>query len=528
MNALNVVLLVEDNPGDARLVMDALRERLGVGCAVQNAPTLADGLLVLRDGAVDVVLLDLGLPDASGLEAFHEVRRLAPQVPVVILTGQDDDAQGVEAIRSGAEDYLAKAGADATALVRALRHAVQRRGRLASVLDAQSRLQAVAEIADEGIAVVDRQGRLRAASGRALELAGQVGAVDTHRTAPGAALRGSAALAGRVHDWVQPADHPALSSLLASAQPGERRSAELHLARSDGRACRVVAGVGVMPHTEGGGDPDCLLLLYDITEARLAADELQAMRSELEARVAERTARLEQANAELREINRSMAHDLRNPLNGIIGLTRLVRSDPRAPLPATAEHRLALLEDSALQMSETVSRLLVIGAAGRGGLHREWLDLSALARQIAQRLQEAEPARGVEWQIDDTPLAWADRVLLRSVLQNLLDNAWKYSAQRPVARIAFGSRSGADAGAGPGVERVWEIRDNGIGFAASEAPALFQPYERLAGAAGFPGTGLGLAGARRMVERHGGTIGAEGRPGQGSRFWFSLGAPERP
>ena len=158
MNSFSSVLLIEDNPGDARLVTEYLGERFGDECEVHGARTLADGLEALRHTPVDLVLLDLSLPDSTGLDTFYRVHAQAPHTPVVILTGDDDDEQASEALRVGAEDYLAKQHADGVALIRTMRHAVQRRRAAETLRDGEARHRPLAETAEEGAPQADAPG----------------------------------------------------------------------------------------------------------------------------------------------------------------------------------------------------------------------------------------------------------------------------------------------------------------------------------------------------------------------------------
>ena len=145
MSSFSSVLLIEDNPGDARLVTEYLGERFGDECEVLGARTLAAGLETLRNARVDLVLLDLCLPDSTGLDTFYQVHAQAPRTPVVILTGDDNDEQATEALRVGAEDYLAKKHADSVALIRTMQHAVQRRHAAEALRNSEASYRTLAE-----------------------------------------------------------------------------------------------------------------------------------------------------------------------------------------------------------------------------------------------------------------------------------------------------------------------------------------------------------------------------------------------
>ena len=202
MSGFSNVLLIEDNPGDRRLVVEYLRERYGDDCTVREAGTLAAGLASLRRDGTDVVLLDLGLPDSVGLDSYFAVNSAAPTTPVVILTGDDDEDAAAQALHEGAEDYLAKRHADSVALIRAMRHAVHRRKAGARAAAFDPRCKALTEIVDDGIAQVDAQGVISFANAQLARLL--LGRQDE----PEAASTPEALIGCRLADHVLPADHP--------------------------------------------------------------------------------------------------------------------------------------------------------------------------------------------------------------------------------------------------------------------------------------------------------------------------------
>ena len=494
MTGFDNVLLIEDNPADARLVTEYLRERFGDACRVRVVAHLAAGIRVLRDSGhgVDIVLLDLGLPDSSGLDSVLAIQAAAPATPVVILSGNADDDQALQALRLGAEDYLAKQQANSVTLVRAMRHAVQRTQRTQQLRGSDAHYRTLVQTAEEGIVQLSRAGAIKCLNPRAAE---------------------------RLHDWVAPTDL-VLTDLLLRTPVAERFSCELQLVRDDLTPCFVIAAAAGTA-SSAGEEPGLLLLLTDITGRKLAEHELARLKNELEAQVARRTAALRSANAELEATNRALVHDLRNPLNGIIGLTGLIRSDAASGLQQHTRDRLQLVEKTALDMNELICGLLSLATLGRQPLHRQTLDLSALVRAIVQRLGESAPERRVTVRVQPGVEASADRGLITNVLQNLLHNAWKFSARAPLAVIEFSAH-------GQGEGRIFSVTDNGVGFDADESAALFQPYQRLRSGAGIEGHGLGLASARRIVERHGGRIWAASEPGVRTRFRFTLGPSEPP
>ena len=303
MTAFNSVLLIEDNPGDARLVTHYLDERFGADCSVQCAPTLALGIRALQGAGVDVILLDLGLPDRCGLGTYTEINRHAPRTPVVILTGDHDEDPAVEALRQGAEDYLARQDADSVTLLRAMRHAVQRRHMSEQLRDSEARFRALVETAEEGILQLDRAGTVLYLNARAARLLG---------TAPIDTDAAPARPAVNLTQWLRDGDRAAVQALLR-APVGERTSCELEITRAGAEPCWVIAAAGGIT-SRAARPSETVLLLTDITGRKLAEGELQRLRRDLEALVTERTAQLLATNFDLQTVNRSIAHDLLNPL----------------------------------------------------------------------------------------------------------------------------------------------------------------------------------------------------------------------
>jgi light-regulated signal transduction histidine kinase (bacteriophytochrome) len=231
----------------------------------------------------------------------------------------------------------------------------------------------------------------------------------------------------------------------------------------------------------------------------------------LERRVEERTAELRQAKEELEAFSYSVAHDLRAPSRRIQSFVPLLREDVGDRLSPDAASVLTLIGQQAGRMNLLIDDLLRLSMVSRAPLNRAPLDLSEEARAVASELRLREPAREVEWAIAPGLRTTADAGLTRILLENLLGNAWKFTSRAARPRIEVGGQGGE-----------FFVRDNGAGFDMAQAGRLFQPFQRLHGAAEFSGSGIGLTIVRRIVSRHGGTIRAEGRVGQGATFRFTL------
>lgn len=256
-----------------------------------------------------------------------------------------------------------------------------------------------------------------------------------------------------------------------------------------------------------------LWVARDITAARRQARALEQLTAELEQRVQERTARLEEVNHELEAFAYTISHDLRAPLRALNGYARLLDEDYGPGLPEDARQMLDMLRKGAAQMGSQIDDLLRL--ADRP-LQRQPVEMTRLAEAAVYTARAGcDPERNVRFRLDELPPANADQALVERVLVNLLDNAIKYTRPCPLADIHIGARP-AEGGA------IYFVADNGIGFEMSAADRIFAPFERLHADQDFTGSGLGLASARRIIERHGGRIWADSRPGAGATFFFTL------
>ena len=260
-----------------------------------------------------------------------------------------------------------------------------------------------------------------------------------------------------------------------------------------------------------------VVIIEDFTERREVAARLAQANAELERRVDERTAQLRSANEDLEAFTSSVSHDLRAPVRAIQGFSDLLVAEAGDKLDGRAAHLLLRLSSAAGRMGSLIDGLLALSRAARVPLSRSTVDLSAMAREILAELSAQAPARRFQVEISGDTTCSGDAALLRQVLDNLIGNAWKYCTYRDETRIELGAGPASASG-----EREFHVRDNGAGFDPEHGGKLFQPFERLHSESEFPGVGVGLATVHRIISRHGGRIRAEGRPGQGAAFYFTL------
>ena len=251
---------------------------------------------------------------------------------------------------------------------------------------------------------------------------------------------------------------------------------------------------------------------------RRAAKEIRLLNANLEQQVQQRTIHLVRANKNLEAFAYSMAHDLRTPLRGISGFAEALVEDYGDRLDETGREYAARVEAGCTRMSTLIDDLLHLSQVTQATMKLQDVDLSAEVTAICDQLRARDPGREVRVSVQEGVRVTADRTLIRSALDNLLENAWKFTAHRDGATIEFATAPAADAPV------CCYVRDNGAGFDPAYTGKLFQPFQRLHDAGEFPGAGIGLASVRRIIERHGGRTWAEGAVDGGATIYFTLNA----
>ena len=286
--------------------------------------------------------------------------------------------------------------------------------------------------------------------------------------------------------------------------------------RIDGEQERHVVVNARRLQQQENDEPTLLLTASDVTVRALIEKQVTELNRQLEGKVAQ----ISDINRELEAFSYSVSHDLRAPLRHIAGFVRKLEHHLGERMDDKAAHYISVVNSSAQHMAQLIDDLLVFSRLGRGPLRLQAVDMQSLVEEASALAESSHEGRRIVWTIDTLPMVIGDANMLRTVWQNLLGNAVKYTGHREVARIEVSASRGKRG------DYEFTVADNGAGFDMQYAEKLFGVFQRLHRASEFPGNGIGLANVRRIVTRHGGRAWAEAEPDQGARFHFSLPATD--
>ncbi len=524
----STVLVIDDSATFREALKSALER---AGHRVFTAPTGEEGLRVAAHERPTVIVVDGLLPGIDGATVIRRVRLDAAlrRTPCILLTASEDRSAEVGALDAGADTFVRKDEDVAVVLAR-----------LAAVIRSSATQpddeRHASLLGPKKILAVDDSPTYLAALGDLLRSDGYE-PVLARSGEEGLELLAMQPVDCILLDLLMPGLGGEETCRRIKANPATRDTPLVMLTALEDRDA-MIRGLGA-------GADDYISKVSDaqVLKARVLAqirrkqfeDENRRIRDQLlrkeveatEARAAHELAEtraalledVERKNQELEAFSYSVSHDLRAPLRSIDGFSRALLEDYGSVLDAKGQEHLHRVCTAAQRMGELIDDLLNLSRIGRAEMRRERVDLSGMAREVVADLRGADAERKVVVSIEDGVVADGDERLLRVVLENLLGNAWKFTKRLDNAQIELGSTH-------EGSKTTYFIQDNGAGFDMQYAGKLFAPFQRLHAAHDFPGTGIGLATVRRVIERHGGRIRAEGAVGKGARISWSLGAPK--
>jgi PAS domain S-box-containing protein len=430
------ILLIEDNPGDARLLGELLREAGGSQLELAHADRLSIELGCLHSGGIDAILLNLSLPHSKGLETFRGMQAQMPGVPIVVLTGLADEALAIQAMQAGAQDYLVEGQVDGYAIVRALRYAIERQR-------VRAQLEETMQALRDGLA------RLAGAIGSAMDAIISIDAEQRITLFNAAAERMFQCSAAEVLG--SPLDRFISSQQREAHRVHVRNFAETGLGncamasldafnglRANGEEFPIEATISQI---ETAGEKVCTIFLRDITERRRAEQALMEERALLARRIEERTAELGAANAELARAARlkddflaSMSHELRTPLNSILGLSEVLQEGIYGSLTQEQLQRVAIIEQSGRYLLTLINDILDLAKIGAGKMELDCqsLEIGEVCYASTQFIKQLAFAKHIHVSMNIDPavgMVWADARRLKQILVNLLSNAVKFTHQ---------------------------------------------------------------------------------------------------
>jgi two-component system sensor histidine kinase/response regulator len=517
------VLVVDDSPADVRLLAAMLGDAREAEVELAAVGRLELGIERMRAGGIDVVLLDLALPDGTGLESFERAHAAAPDVPIIVLTDFHDTAVAADAVRRGAQDWLVKDRLGADVAVRAIRYAVERHRLVAARRRSDARFRLLIETASDLVTVVDRDRRVRYTSPAVQRVLG-------YRRDELAAAAGT---------LVHPEDAPRLAAAFADAlrQPGRLVADVAFRCRHRDGSWRHLEAAYNNQLAQPGID-GVVIYARDVTDRRAAERSLRLYTAELErarARAEEQARQLEAQAIELvqardaalastrakSEFLANVSHETRTPLNGVLGMIEILLDTD-----LTAEQRdyAETVRESARALLTIINDILDFAKleAGRMPVEVVDVDLRTVLEEVADLLAPAAHAKGLELVCvvpPDFPAVRGDPGRIRQIVTNLVGNAIKFTDAGEVAlsaRLLYETATHATI--------ALAVDDTGIGIPAAHHARIFESFTQVDGSATrmHGGTGLGLAICRQLTELMGGTIRVDSAAGRGSTFTIEL------
>jgi len=489
-----VILVVDDQLQNIELLEAHLVTQ---GYEIVQAASGEDALEKLFNNQIDLVLLDVMMPGMSGIEVLEKLRadkktRLLPVVMVTVLKETEDRVRALEA---GCDDFISKPFNKHELLAR-VRSLLRIKALHDEVDEARDYAEAITETVREPLIVLNKD-LLVITANRAY-----------YRIFKGTpdAIENEYFYDLQNGSWNFPKLRNLLKDIIEKSTTFDDFEVDFEVPGAGRRVLLLNAR-----RIDREGTELILLALEDITDRRLTEENIKKLNTDLQHNLDE----IASSNKELEAFSYSVSHDLRNPLTRIAGFSDVLLEDYSDKLDDEGKDYLNRIITNAARMNRIMDDLLHLSRISLHGVHRQDVDLSKLAASVVAELREGQPDRGATVDIQEGIAAFADAKLIEVALSNLLGNAWKFTSKIQNARVQFGTfkQNG---------KIVYYVKDNGAGFDQSFSEKLFLPFHRLHSEEEFEGTGIGLATVQRIIHRHDGQVWAEGEPGKGATFYFTL------
>ncbi|MFQ4146906.1 ATP-binding protein [Chlorogloeopsis sp. ULAP02] len=528
MNRLRI-LHVEDDATEVELIQLILSKG-GFECETFMANSGSEYIAALNGNSFDLILSNSSVPEFTGHAAFEIAKQKCPDIPFILVSANTNPEEIATYLNEGVVDCISK-------------NQLWRLAPIARRAIAQSRLEQQNQAMERLVKVVQELSLARSLDEitaivrvAARELTGADGATFVLREGDMCFYADENAIQplwkGRrfpinicIGGWCMQHQQQVI---IEDVYEDERIPYEAYqptfiksLVMVPIRQEAPIGAIGnywATPHLATTEEIGLIQALADTTS--VAIENIQVYQ-ELEKRVRDRTAQLEAANQELEAFAYTLSHDLRSPLSAIDGYSSLLLSEYGNQLDERAKFFLNRLGIASDRMNAQIEHMLSLHKLSQTEIQPQTVNLSKIAQEIVVNFKANELNRQVETTIQEELVVYGDPVLLRVVLENLLSNAWKYTAKRKEAKIEFGAVLESNS-----LSKFY-VRDNGVGFNMTYAQKLFRPFQRMHSQQEFSGTGIGLASVQRLVQKHGGRIWAEAAVDRGATFYFTLSEQRR-
>jgi PAS domain S-box-containing protein len=494
MNKELRILVVEDTPQDMALINHELR-KTGLRFRSRRVESRDAFLHELEHHSPDIILSDHGVPGFDGFAALAEARNRCPEAPFIFVTGAPRDEAVRQTLHSGADDYVLKSHLNllGPAVERALREASTRanRSQLETALqNAEEQLRLLTEeLKEHATFMLDAEGRIASWNPGAEEMLGYEPNEILDRPFGNIFISGADGVAQQ-------------QQLLELAASEGRAGSFISLAQKNGKRLDVDATIIVL-RGQSRNLRGFFCVLHDAARSKRPPEK-----------TTECSTKLAEAGCEMEKFTHAIAVDLQLPLRDIETCSEWLMKNAGEQLDQKNRDYITTIREASHRMTRLVDDLFTFSRIGQMQMYHLTLSLRDVTKEVIHDLRNETEGRTVEWVIGDLPEVVGDSVMLWQAMKNLISNALKFTRTKEQARIEIGAKDG-------GAEHIIFVRDNGIGFDPQCADRLFAVFQRLH-TTEFEGTGVGLANVRRIIERHGGRVWADGTPDDGATFYFSL------